>query len=167
MKDTNGHPPLTLVAPNPLDAACCRCGVSILWMIPRVAKLAGEYRAALCVECINDWEVYAREHPLIREADRLLIKENQISQKIVRDDIERCTELLEIRDLIVANKKELFALAESFCSFPADRGTASRSRRSPEELRNFFAAQRERLMMGLTALSKAEEAAARAGGAAS
>lgn len=141
------------------EQECWRCGLSVLYLHPKLCTLAGDYRAILCPLCVNDWTAYIRHHELITHLDDLLIRENQLCHAIIGDGIDRTSDMKKIRDERIELSERLFKVAEVWCSYRIDRSIPVRPQRSSNELREIVEAKRKRLIDEMDILSQVEHKA--------
>lgn len=57
---------------------CERCGTEDADIERTNVKMTGGYLAVLCNRCVNDWDAFAKAHPLKVEQGRLLANESYL-----------------------------------------------------------------------------------------
>jgi hypothetical protein len=94
-------------------SGCWRCG-ALVFSLNGITRLIGGYHAKLCGECLNDCEVYLREHPFVVQFHGLQA-EYEGTWAMASGKGEDCTEKFkEIRAKITEVEKQLFTLTETW-----------------------------------------------------
>ncbi len=93
---------------------CWRCKLHIFGILKPLTKLAGDFTAALCGDCINDWEVYIRDHEALSKCQNLEIGYHMLFRMTSGDGEDRTTQAQILFDEMKDACKVLFAIAETW-----------------------------------------------------
>jgi hypothetical protein len=135
---------------------CWRCGSQDVDLFNRLTRMVGNYHARLCADCMNDWEVHMRAHPLFLELRDAEMDSAIAMNQICADGHPRRNLIKDLRSKELSILERLFAIAETWTDDVIDRpAPPPPPPPTEEELAEAKARRRKRLEWQLAQLDAA------------